>query len=131
MTVLDYLQMYKNGCSIDIEDDRYPFTYTFDYPMKYEQAYDYFVVALAEKVNITSFVDDSCIRAEASFHSLIENHREEFTKFMVKNWQEHTHELPSSEEFVTVWLCELRALFAGAGTEGQYKIYYDFIRRLK
>ena len=133
MKLLEYLNLYKDGCCIDTADTEIDEVVTVDYdkdyePDKYFPHLSKFQNELLKKVDLAYLNDGGYCPVVADYSKLITDNIELFKKFVKTNWREDKqYVLEDMTELQYEFIKDFHLMLAGFGTETDYRNYYKLI----
>lgn len=135
MKLIDYLNLYKDCCTIDTADTEIDSVVTIVYdkrtvPDEDFPCYDKFQKALFAKVNLAYLHDNGTIVVDYS--KLITDNIELFKDFVKKHWiDDKQYVLDDMTELQYEFIKEFHLILAGYGTETENRNYYELISECK
>jgi len=126
MKLIDYLNLYKDCCTIDTSDTEIDEIVTIVYdkqtvPDEDFPYYDKFQKALFSKVDVAYLVDHGYCPVVVDYSKLITDNIELFKAFVKKNWRE-------DKQYV---LKDIHLMLAGYGTETDNRNYYELLSKCR
>ena len=133
MKLLEYFNLYKDGCCIDTADTEIDEVVTIDYDNEDEPDKDFpclskFQNELLKKVNLAYLNDGGYCPVVADYSKLITDNIELFKKFVKTNWREDKqYVLDDMTELQYEFIKDFHLMLAGYGTETDNRNYYELI----
>ena len=133
MKLIEYLNLYKDCCTIDTADTEIDEIVTIDYdkqtvPDEDFPYYDKFAKAFYEKVDIAYLNDGGYCPVVVNYSKLITDNIELFKAFVKKNWREDKqYVLEDMTELQYEFIKDFHLMLAGYGTETDNRNYYELI----
>ena len=131
MKLIEYLNLYKDGCCIDTADTEIDEIVTVDYNKndKPDDEFPYlykFTIALFNKVNLAYLNDGGAVIVDYS--KLITDNLELFKNFVKTTWREDKqYVLDDMTELQYEFIKDIHLMLAGYGTETDNRNYYELI----
>jgi len=131
MKLIEYLNLYKDGCCIDTADTEIDEIVTIDYNKndKPDDEFPYlhkFTIALFNKVNLAYLNDGGAVIVDYS--KLITDNLELFKNFVKTTWREDKqYVLDDMTELQYEFIKDIHLMLAGYGTETDNRNYYELI----
>ena len=131
MKLIEYLNLYKDGCCIDTADTEIDEIVTIDYNKddKPDKEFPYlhkFSIALFNKVNLAYLNDGGFVIVDYS--KLITDNLDIFQNFVKTNWREDKqYVLDDMTELQYEFIKDIHLMLAGYGTETDNRNYYELI----
>lgn len=131
MKLIEYLNLYKDGCCIDTADTEIDEIVTIDYNKddKPDKEFPYlykFTIALFNKVNLAYLNDGGVVIVDYS--KLITDNLELFKNFVKTTWREDKqYVLDDMTELQYEFIKDIHLMLAGYGTETDNRNYYELI----
>jgi hypothetical protein len=133
MKLIDYLNLYKDGCSIDTSDTEIDAVVNVDYDKnaKPDEEFPYlqkFSIALFSKVDLAYLIDGAYCSAVVDYSKLITDNIELFRNFVKTTWREDKqYVLEDMTELQYEFIKDINLMLAGYGTETDNRNYYELI----
>ena len=137
MKLIEYLNLYKNGCCIDTSDTEIDEVVTVDYnkddkPDEEFPCLHKFALALFSKVDLAYLIDGGYCPVVADYSKLITDNVDLFKEFVKENWREDTHYvLDDMVELQYEFIKEFHLTLAGYQTETFNRKYYELISKYR
>lgn len=137
MKLIEYLNLYKDGCCIDTADTEIDEIVTVDYNKEDKPDKDFpylhkFTIALFNKVDLAYLNDGGCCPAVVNYSKLITDNIDLFKDFVKKNWREDKqYVLEDMTELQYEFIKDIHLMLAGYGTETDNRNYYELLSKCR
>ena len=137
MKLIEYFNLYKDGCCIDTTDTEIDEVVTIDYnkddkPDKEFPCLHKFAIALFNKVDLAYLIDGGFCPVVADYSKLITDNIDLFKEFVKKNWREDKqYVLEDMTELQYEFIKDIHLMLAGYGTETDNRNYYELISKCR
>ena len=137
MKLIEYLNLFKNGCDVDTTDTEIDEVVTICYDKNDKPDEDFpflfkFTNKLLSKVDIAYLNNGGMCPVVADYSKLILNNIDLFKDFVKKNWiEEKQYVLDDIVELQYEFIKDFHLILAGYGTETDNRNYYNLLANCK